>query len=553
VDEPRASRAALGRRLLRHSRDDRRHQRRYHRGRQPLRDIHRGRQPHLPGAQLGQSRLVNNGDEGSSGGGALTARRAWCLTLLTASVLALSSGTAVAQGLSVLSWQAPVLSDPLPQERGPDVVSCPTVSLCVVADSAGQILTTTSPTAGAGDWSASPVDSQSNGPRSFLSVSCPSVSLCIAVDNTSAVAASSNPTAGASAWQTFPLPNSAGWATTVSCPAISLCVVGTEGGTIETSAKPAAGSGAWTSAYFDTATVPAFDRAIQAYVVSISCPSVSLCVGVDAAGNVFSSHNPTGGAGAWKIAHVGVAGPLSCPSVTLCVAGASGGLAISQSPTGNAGTWKSVRVDAAFRVEDVSCPSVSFCAAVDDGGRVLTSIDPTGGIGAWTVTSLGLGTPPRPDQLRISCASSSLCVAVDPAGHAVVGVAAPQSVIRGEIRTLLRGEITPAGRPPRITTLLRGGGARLSFAAPVTGGIMIKWLVSQPRRRSGKVERRSVPVASANRRFPTPGVTTLEVSLNKEGIALLKHATRLTLTARAVFAPDGSPPISATNTVELRR
>jgi hypothetical protein len=31
----------------------------------------------------------------------------------------------------------------------------------------------------------------------------------------------------------------------------------------------------------------------------------------------------------------------------------------------------------------VSCPSESLCVAVDGAGRVITSIDPTAGPGAW--------------------------------------------------------------------------------------------------------------------------------------------------------------------------
>ncbi len=61
----------------------------------------------------------------------------------------------------------------------------------------------------------------------------------------------------------------------------------------------------------------------------------------------------------------------------------------------------------------VSCPSTSFCAAVDYGGKVLTSTDPSGGVGAWSSADIDGQQP----LTAISCPSSSLCVAVDEAGN----------------------------------------------------------------------------------------------------------------------------------------
>jgi hypothetical protein len=52
----------------------------------------------------------------------------------------------------------------------------------------------------------------------------------------------------------------------------------------------------------------------------VACPSVSLCVATDPAGNIATSENPTGGAGAWTLTpSVGGAG-IGCASTTLCVA-----------------------------------------------------------------------------------------------------------------------------------------------------------------------------------------------------------------------------------------
>src|SRR6476620_3525071 len=61
---------------------------------------------------------------------------------------------------------------------------------------------------------------------------------------------------------------------------------------------------------------------IQQEINRVSCPSTSLCVAGDGTAHVLASTNPTGGAGAWSVAHLpGVQSiwGLSCPSTSLCV------------------------------------------------------------------------------------------------------------------------------------------------------------------------------------------------------------------------------------------
>jgi hypothetical protein len=75
-------------------------------------------------------------------------------------------------------------------------------------------------------------------------------------------------------------------------------------------------------------------------------------------------------------------------------------------------------------LESVSCPSARLCFALDRRGHVLSSDTPTGGVGAWTRTTIG---PRRytAGAADISCPSRRLCVVVgsgvvftstDPAG-----------------------------------------------------------------------------------------------------------------------------------------
>src|SRR5437867_3855182 len=84
----------------------------------------------------------------------------------------------------------------------------------------------------------------------------------------------------------------------------------------------AAGGGArlsWSSRLIDTQ--PPFAHKIS--LLDVACPSVSLCVAVDARGDAVTSTNPTGGAGFWTPAKIDDNEPLqaiACPSTGLCAA-----------------------------------------------------------------------------------------------------------------------------------------------------------------------------------------------------------------------------------------
>ncbi len=69
-----------------------------------------------------------------------------------------------------------------------------------------------------------------------------------------------------------------------------------------------------------------------------SCPTTSFCAAVDTAGNLVSSNDPGGGAGAWRVTQVSAdpyLGRISCPSASLCVATSmSGHVEASANPLG---------------------------------------------------------------------------------------------------------------------------------------------------------------------------------------------------------------------------
>jgi hypothetical protein len=109
---------------------------------------------------------------------------------------------------------------------------------------------------------------------------------------------------------------------------------------------------------------------------------------------------------------------ISCPTETLCVAvDANGSVLTSTDPTGGVGAWTIAAVDAPNSLNAVSCPTTTFCVAVDSEGNVLTSSDPTGGADAWSFSYVDPN--PGADLTAVSCGSATVCVVVDSTGNAL--------------------------------------------------------------------------------------------------------------------------------------
>jgi hypothetical protein len=105
---------------------------------------------------------------------------------------------------------------------------------------------------------------------------------------------------------------------------------------------------------------------------------------------------------------------VSCPSQALCIAVDGVGNAVtSTDPAGGAGAWTVRNIDGSNMLGGVSCPSASLCVAVGGAGDVLTSTSPTGGASAWAATNVDGSN----SVTGVSCPSTSLCVAVDNVGN----------------------------------------------------------------------------------------------------------------------------------------
>jgi hypothetical protein len=115
------------------------------------------------------------------------------------------------------------------------------------------------------------------------------------------------------------------------------------------------------------------------------------------------------------------------------------------------------------------------------------------------------------------------------------------------VNDLLLQAITPAGKPPTIGRLLKSGRYAVRFDAPHPAVVQIKWTAST--RVHGK--RRKILVGGVTEIVTGP--TLLNLALTPEGVALLKHARRLNVTATATFAVGKRITASATAPLLLTR
>jgi hypothetical protein len=451
---------------------------------------------------------------------------------------------------SRLSWSTPVRVDPQPPPSHGSVlhgISCVSEALCVAVDDAGNVVISTAPASRTGAWSVEPV----LAPTEIGGVSCASTSLCVAVGG-AYVVTSPNPTGGPAAWTATIVDPGGRGINGVSCPSISLCVAIDSAGKVLTSTNPTGGASAW--------TITGVDLSPEGYmgandIYAVSCASPSLCIAVDDAGNVLTSTNPTGGAGAWKVTNVdgfSYTYSVSCASGSLCIAGNwTGDLLSSTNPTGGTSAWTVTPVDPEVHgdltpsaISGVSCPSTSLCVAVDQHGNVLTSTNPSGGAGAWTLTNVDSN-----GIKGISCPSTSLCVAVDDAGNAVIGdvlsppAAAPTLTDVSQTNNTwregnLRATFARRHRPPIGTTfsfsLNEPASVAFKFTERPTGRMVGSTCVAQSKTRSKK--RRCTRVAAGSLKFSAhigrnevrfQGLTSKHNRLKPGSYTLLITATAL--------------------------
>jgi hypothetical protein len=254
-------------------------------------------------------------------------------------------------------------------------VTCATTSLCIVGAALGNVYTSSNPTGGSSAWTETRL-AAGNFPFGPTVVSCGSTHLCAAYFGSSGpsgeVAITSEPLGGASAWTVRALATQS--ITSLSCAGDRTCAAESTDGQLRISVAAADPAAVWTA-----------ERIAQGYNAfeGIVCPSASLCVGYDNAGNVITSGHPPSGARTWHVTHVDAApvATLACPSVRLCVGVDTIGHVISSlDPTGGRAAWKVGPVPGFAAGSVISCASVTFCVGTS-GADVITSEHPAAGAG----------------------------------------------------------------------------------------------------------------------------------------------------------------------------
>jgi hypothetical protein len=212
-------------------------------------------------------------------------------------------------------------------------VACATPMLCVAVDKLGAALSSTNPTAGRqARWVSSPAE-----PGAYSTApSCPSSSLCLLANSFGQIVTSSNPAGPSSQWAAKdidgdPLKGTGSPLSAVSCPSITLCVAVDAGGNTLTSTDPKDG---FFASWQTKNVLGHFSGGYYSVFEAISCPSESFCVGVGDHGRVtkiVTSTDPGAGRRATWSTHILTSDPnasithLSCPTAALCVAADDGG------------------------------------------------------------------------------------------------------------------------------------------------------------------------------------------------------------------------------------
>ena len=435
-------------------------------------------------------------------------------------------------------------------------IACPAASLCVGVDGAGNVLSSTNPEGSAESWRIANIDP----PNALSGLSCPSLSLCVAVDGAGNAATSTDPAGGRAAWAIDRIDPSINDRNSfsfepnllqgVSCPLASLCVAVDDVGNAISSTTPTAGSAAWHLAHADNGI--AYEcyhynetgPDCQPGFLGVSCPSVSLCVGVDWSANVLSTTAPSQ-AGTWSGASPYSASDehlwgVTCPSLDFC--------ATVNGYDGQVTTWSPRRpfapktstsfVDAALF--DVWCRSRSLCFTAGSSSAqrnvLFASTAPAGGRASWRITNIDPA-----GITSLACVSDSVCVAGDSTGHILIGRTTTS------VRAALQRQLEASIRQAKTGVLVRTGGYRVRLTTPVAGSLRLSWY--QPNRRHPS-ER--VLVATAHLRLARGGTRTTRLTLTRQGRQLLATSANHRLIATADLVATDATRITAQVPFHLR-
>jgi hypothetical protein len=295
-------------------------------------------------------------------------------------------------------------------------LACPTTRECVAIDDEGKILSSSDPGGGAGAWRALNygigIDGSENEPGNSGDIVCPSASLCV-TGSDGEILLSHTPLGPSSAWKsTNGLDDETNSVADLSCPNIGFCMAldaEEDGGAGEVlaSTTPSPNAHVWVSSMW-----PAD------YLGPVACASSALClVGSSVSATLYVTTDPGAAVPSWNRIHLEKRLlSLTCPSLTLCLGTDTGHDVVSSTQPAVASSWRETTIPGGAG-PSISCPTKSFCATAGGDG-VSSSTDPGAQIG-WTRQTIRHAFPV--DLGVISCASAGFCVASGSDGETTVG------------------------------------------------------------------------------------------------------------------------------------
>jgi hypothetical protein len=393
-----------------------------------------------------------------------------------------------------------------------------------------------------------------DGANAFTAVSCPSVSLCVATDAVGNIVTSTRPAGGASAWTVAHADGTTNFSggpllTGVSCPSVSACVAVDGMGNTVTSQAPVLGPQTWHLTHVDNGITyecyhygeagPQSQPALE----GVSCPSASLCVAVDFAGNVLTSTNPTAGSPAWSGADPyggtvpGLWG-VSCPSVSFCLAvDGYGGNVMSLDPAHAGSSQTSTSLQPLEAQFNVNCASGSLCFS----GDLFESSNPTGGTSAWTHVRLAVRKSSSV-VAGVSCTPALLCAAFDDSGNVIQGTTPTR------LKAHLSPQLRPSGPAARIRRLLKSGGYVTTLSTPIKGSVAISWFMKS---RGSAGTRNPVLIAKTKPMSVGPVPRRIRIALTPRGRTLLAGRSSIRLIVSAAFTPAEGGEVATRKPVTL--
>lgn len=428
-------------------------------------------------------------------------------------------------------------------------LACPSVSLCVATDAAGNVVVSNAPAASPPRWSVISLDPG----QALVSVSCPQPTFCIAIDTHGHAFISSAPTMPHS-WTATSAPSDV---RDVTCTSASLCLGG--GFDVYATTAPAGGAGSWQVVDGEDDGPLCGEADCVPGVNIVSCASSSLCVSGDTYGGADSSTDPTGGQQAWsgRGPQAGDYVGLACPTMSLCVGicpvgdGANG----FDCPGGGYGdativTWNPSRatprgVRGSFRdiwpswPTGLWCASSTACFASDTQGDLLASADPAG---AWDVVwSVGQQSPANP-VVGVACPSPDRCIAITGSGRLLVGARPPSPA---GFRLMLKELLARREVDADLARLERHGRYVIRFASPSAGRLHVAWYARPPH------SHRPVLVAAGTIAYTESAAARASVTLTGAGARLVRTNSLFPLIERISFSRSSSPTVSVTRKISV--